>query len=78
MLSCDYLHAGLKYFPVLVLQITAFSACVYISCFGEAKREMDTVDRSVYYTFCHNTRLIHTPKVLYFISYAENPSSKRS
>lgn len=47
----------MKYLPLLVLQLTAASACVSISHFGEAKCEMDTVDRRVYYTLCHDTGL---------------------
>lgn len=38
-------------------QITVTNCNFYISCFQEAKRETDTVDRRVYYTLCRDIGL---------------------
>lgn len=38
--------------------VTAVSASMFISHFAEAKCEMNTVDWCVYYTLCHNIRLV--------------------
>lgn len=36
------------------MQLTVASTCVYFSCFGEVKHEMDMVDRRVNYMLCHD------------------------
>lgn len=51
---CKGKQKNMTYIPGPLLQLTATSVCVYISCFVEAKCEMD---QRAYYLLCHNIRL---------------------
>lgn len=60
-----YQHEDIaKYLPLLLLQLPATSACKSFSRFLESKREIDTLDRRSYYTFCCNTGFTQMRKAL--------------
>lgn len=58
-LNCFQLSRSLPDFIALnkPSSLLVTSACMSISCFEKAKREMDTVDWHVYFTFSHDTGL---------------------